>query len=83
MNGDDLIRLQPISVVLTKPIKLKQGQIWKRGNEYYRITEWSRMFIRYKLSYSLHGSEESMVEVTKKEFCRIIKGAILCDSEDF
>ena len=82
LKGTDLIRLQSKTDVWTRIIKLKQGQIWKRGNEYFRITEWSRMFIQYKLSYSLHGSEETMVEVTKKEFCQIIKGAVLCESEE-
>tara|TARA_Y100000588_G_scaffold315557_1_gene343702 strand:+ start:362 stop:604 length:243 start_codon:yes stop_codon:yes gene_type:complete len=63
-------------------MKLKQGQIWKKDDKYYRITEWARMTIRYKMSYSLHGPEESVEEVSKKEFCRLLKGAELCEETD-
>jgi hypothetical protein len=63
-------------------MKLKQGQVWKKGNKYYRITEWARMAICYKLSYTLHAPEEPVEEVSKKEFCRIIKGATLCEETD-
>jgi len=54
-------------------MKLKQGQVWKKGNKYYRITEWARMTIRYKLSFTLHAPEEPVVQVSKKEFCRLLK----------
>ena len=62
-------------------MKLKQGQVWKKEGKYYRITEWARMTIRYKSSYTLHGPEESVVEVSKKEFCRLLKGAELCEED--
>ena len=60
-------------------MKLKQGQVWKKNNHYYRITKWSRLMIRYKLAYSIHAPEEPVAEVSKKEFCRIIKGGELCE----
>ena len=63
-------------------MKLKQGQVWKKGDKYYRITEWARMTIRYKLSFTLHAPEEPVVKVSKKEFCRLIKGAELCEEPD-
>ena len=63
-------------------MKLKQGQVWKKGNTYYRITEWARMTIRYKKSYTLHAPEEPVVKVSKKEFCRLLKGAELCEETD-
>ena len=63
-------------------MKLKQGQVWKKGNKYYRITEWARMTIRYKLSYTLHAPEEPVEEISKKEFCRLLKGAELCEETD-
>ena len=63
-------------------MKLKQGQVWKQGNRFYRITEWSRMTIKYKLAFTQHAPEEPVEEVSKKEFCRLIKGAELCEEGD-
>ena len=60
-------------------MKLQQGQIWQKGNNYYRITEWSRMIIQYKHSHNLNLKEGDVVEVSKKEFCRLIKGGTLVD----
>ena len=61
-------------------MRLKQGQIWKAKNCFYRIVEWSRLNIKYKLSYSENGTEEAPKEISKKEFCRLIKGADLVGS---
>ena len=62
-------------------MKLQQGQIWQKGNNYYRITEWSRMIIQYKHSHNLNLKEGDVVEVSKKEFCRLIKGGTLVDPD--
>ena len=37
------------------------------------------MSIKYKLSFSHNGAEEETEEVSKKEFCRLIKGAELVE----
>ena len=58
-------------------MKLQQGQIWKKGDEYFRIVEWSRLSIDYKLIEDLESGEGTRHVVTKKEFCRLIKGAEL------
>ena len=63
-------------------MKLQQGQIWQKGNNFYRITEWSRMIIQYKQTTNLSNKEGEVVEVSKKEFCRLIKGAKLVDASD-
>lgn len=60
-------------------MKLQQGQIWKQGDEYYRIVEWARLAIEYKLVTDLESGDGSHHTVTKKEFCRLIKGAELVD----
>ena len=60
-------------------MKLQQGQIWQKGNNFYRITEWSRMIIQYKHTTKPGHKEGEVVEVSKKEFCRLIKGANLMD----
>jgi hypothetical protein len=62
-------------------MRLKQGQVWVKKNQYFRITEWSRLTIKYKLSFSLNGAEERLEEVSKKEFCRLIKGAELYEEK--
>ena len=78
----EFVRSTSVLVLGFSEMKLKQGQVWKKGNKYYRITEWARMTIRYKMSYSLHGPEESVEQVSKKEFCRLLKGAELCEETD-
>ena len=66
-------------VIPIQIMKLQQGQIWQKGNNYYRITEWSRMIIQYKHTQRLDRKEGEVVEVSKKEFCRLLKGATLVD----
>ena len=70
-------------VISHRVMKLQQGQIWQKGNNYYRITEWSRMIIQYKHTHNLDHKEGEVVEVSKKEFCRLIKGATLVDPSSF
>jgi len=58
-------------------MKLEQGQIWKQGEDYYRIVEWARLSIKYKLMKDPATKVGTVHDVTKKEFCRLIKGAQL------
>ncbi len=58
-------------------MKLEQGQIWKKGDQYLLITLWARLDIEYKQMASLETREGSHHAVSKKEFCRLIKGAEL------
>lgn len=60
-------------------MKLQQGQIWQKGDEYFRIVEWARLMIEYKLMKDLETKEGTLHQVSKKEFCRLIKGAVLLD----
>ena len=62
-------------------MKLQQGQIWQKGNNYYRITEWSRMIIQYKHTHYPNLKEGEVIEISKKEFCRLIKGGSLIDPD--
>ena len=56
---------------------LEQGQVWKKGDDYFRIVTWERLAIEYKSMKDLDSKEGTLHEVTKKEFCRLIKGAVL------
>lgn len=58
-------------------MKLEQGQIWKKDGDYYRIVHWARMSIEYKHMTDPETKEGTHHKVTKKEFCRLIKGAEL------
>ena len=58
-------------------MKLEQGQNWKNGEDYYRIVEWARLAIEYKLIKNPATKEGTLHQVSKKEFCRLLKGAEL------
>ncbi|WP_395716534.1 hypothetical protein [Prosthecobacter sp.] len=59
-------------------MKLEQGQIWKTGDDdYLRIVEWARLSIVYKRMKNPASKEGTQHMATKKEFCRLLKGAVL------
>lgn len=62
-------------------MKLEQGQIWKKGEEYLLITVWARLEIEYKKMSDLETREGTHHKASKKEFCRLLKGAELCQPE--
>lgn len=62
-------------------MRLQQGQIWKKGDDYYRIVQWARHAIEYKHMTDLETKEGTFHEVPKKEFCRLIKRAELLEPE--
>lgn len=58
-------------------MKLRQNQLWRKGNDLYRIVQLERLSVDYK-KLDPADPEEGAGEhysVTKKEFCRLIKGA--------
>ncbi len=63
-------------------LKLQQGQVWKKEGEYFRIVELERLEVKYKAMTTLAEREGTHHHVTKKEFCRLIKGATLMTKED-
>ena len=58
-------------------MKLRQNQVWKTGGEFLRIVVLERLEVRYKVMADLASGEGKHHSVTKKEFCRLIKGATL------
>ena len=58
-------------------MKLEQGQIWKQGEDYFRIVTWARESIIYKTLADPLAKTGTVRTVTKKEFCRLVKGAVL------
>ncbi len=63
-------------------MKLAQNQVWKQGEEYLRIVQLERLEVRYKLSTNLLTGAGTRHHVSKKEFCRLIKGATLLTQEE-
>ncbi|MFO1488871.1 MAG: hypothetical protein U1F65_10375 [Verrucomicrobiota bacterium] len=65
-------------------MKLKQAQIWKSGGEYLRIVKLERLAVEYKAMPGPNTNKGTHRRVTKKEFCRLLKGAtLLTDQEIF
>lgn len=58
-------------------LKLQQGQVWKQGDSYIRIVQLMRLEVAYKTSKSIKSRDGDHQHTTKKEFCRLIKSAML------
>jgi hypothetical protein len=54
-------------------LKLQQGQVWKRGNEYIRIVHLERLEVAYKVLKDLHSGKGEHRHTSKKDFCRLLK----------
>lgn len=61
-------------------IKLQQGQVWKAGEHYLRIVRLDRLTVDYKRIKDMESGEGTHIAATKKEFCRLLKGASLIES---
>ena len=58
-------------------MKLRQGQIWKCGGEYVRIVLLERLEVGYKSATNSKFSDGQHRHTSKKDFCRLLKGATL------
>jgi hypothetical protein len=58
-------------------MKLRQGQVWKQGDEYLRIVRLERPQVEYKSTTSAAAKKGTHHQASKKEFCRLLKGATL------
>ena len=63
-------------------LKLAQNQVYRKGDEFIRIVELERREVQYKSVTNLLTREGSHHRVTKKEFCRLLKGATLLTQEE-
>ena len=62
-------------------LKLRQAQVWKRGDDFIRIVKLERLTVSYKTAKSLKSGEGIHQQASKKEFCRLIKSATLLAPE--
>ncbi len=58
-------------------MKLAQNQVWQQGDEYLRIVALQRLKVHYKSVRTVLTGVGKHRHVSKKEFCRLIKGARL------
>jgi len=58
-------------------MKLQQGQIWKLQDQHVRIVHLERLRVDYKATKLPGDKDGTHHQVTKKEFCRLLKGATL------
>jgi hypothetical protein len=58
-------------------MKLCQGQVWKKDAQYLRIVRLERLEVEFKSMASLTTREGSAQVTSKKDFCRLLKGAHL------
>jgi len=62
-------------------MKLLQGQIWNQGDEYLQVVHLERLEVKYKSFKNLATRGGAHHHVSKKEFCRLIKHAVLLTPE--
>ncbi len=58
-------------------MKLQQGQIWQCGDEFVRIVQLERLEVGYKSALNAKFIEGKHCHTSKKDFCRLLKGATL------
>ena len=54
-------------------LKLRQGLVWKRGDEFIRIVHLERLEVKYKVLKNLKTGEGKHEHTSKKDFCRLLK----------
>ena len=60
-------------------MRLKQGQIWKNETAYIRIVQLERLSVEFKIMEDAFTKDGTHKQLSKKEFCRLIKGATLVE----
>jgi hypothetical protein len=58
-------------------LKLRQGQVWKHGDEFIRIVRLERLEVGYKVVKNLKTGEGQHHHTSKKDFCRLLKNGTL------
>ena len=62
-------------------MKLAQAQVWKKDGQFIRIVRLERLEVEYKSHPSLASKAGTKVVTSKKDFCRLLKGAHLLSSD--
>ena len=67
---------------MVQEVKLKQDQIWNLGDGYVLITHLERLEVQYKSFKNIANRKGAHHHISKKEFCKLIKHAILLTPEE-
>jgi len=62
-------------------MKLQQGQIWKCGGQFVRIVHLERLEVGYKSATNPRFTDGEHQHTSKKDFCRLLKGATLLEAK--
>lgn len=60
-------------------MRLKQGQVWKNDTAYLRIVHLERLSVDFKIMADAFTKDGTHKQLSKKQFCRLIKGATLIE----
>ena len=60
-------------------MRLKQGQVWKNDTTYLRIVQLERLSVDFKIMQDAFTKDGTHKQLSKKECCRLIKGATLIE----
>jgi hypothetical protein len=58
-------------------MNLRQGQTWMCDEKYIRIVKIERLAVEYKIIKDLTTNQGTHHQVTKKEFCRLLKNGVV------
>ena len=62
-------------------MQLRQGQLWKRGDELIHIVRLERLEVGYKSMTDPAGKDGTGLYASKKDFCRLLRNAQLVTPE--
>ncbi len=65
---------------MSKPLRLNQDQVWEVDGGFVRIVRLGRLLVGFKRLEDLTTRDGTHLELTKKEFCRMIKGGRLLEA---
>jgi len=60
-------------------LKLRQGQVWKNGDEYIRIVHLERLEVEYKIFKDIETGVGTHHHTSKKDFCKLLKTCTLME----
>jgi hypothetical protein len=58
-------------------MKLRQGQIWQQAAEFIHIVQVDRRQVQFKVKKEPAARGGTLRTLSKKEFCRLLKTAVL------
>ena len=62
-------------------LKLKQAQVWKKGDHFIRIVRLERLEVEYRVMAVVKAGEGTHHHASKKEFCKLLKNATLVEAQ--